>query len=60
MRKLVGDKWIPGVNVPFDPVATKRASELGLKVITAAGNDIPNMKRILTGTEFEGTTIGPE
>jgi len=40
MRKLVGDKWIPGVNVPFDPIATIRASELGLTVITAAGNDM--------------------
>ena len=60
MRKLVGDKWVPGVNVPFDPVATKRASELNLKVITAAGNDIKNMKKILVGSNFEGTTIGPE
>jgi len=60
MRKLVGDKWVPGVNVPFDPVATKRASELNLKVITAAGNDIENMKKILAGFNFEGTTIGPE
>jgi len=60
MRKLVGDKWVPGVNVPFDPVATKRASELKLKVITAAGNDIENMKKILVESNFEGTTIGPE
>lgn len=60
MTKLVGDKWIPGVNVPFDPIATKRASELKLKVITAAGNDIENLKKILVGSEFEGTTIGPE
>ena len=60
MRKLVGDKWVPGVNVPFDPVATKKASELKLKVITAAGNDIENMKNILVGSDFIGTTIGPE
>jgi len=60
MRKLVGDKWVPGVNVPFDPVATKKASELKLKVITAAGNDIENMKKILVGSDFIGTTIGPE
>ncbi|MCK5152766.1 MAG: UMP kinase [Spirochaetales bacterium] len=60
MRKLVGDKWVPGVNVPFDPVATKRASELKLKVITAAGNNIENMKKILVGSDFVGTTIGPE
>ncbi len=60
MRTLVGDKWTPGVNVPFDPVATKRASELNLTVITAAGNDIENMKKILVGADFVGTTIGPE
>jgi len=59
MKKLVGDKWIPGVNVPFDPIATKRAAELGLTVITAAGNDIENMKQILIGSDFEGTRIGP-
>ena len=22
-RKLVGDEWIPGMNAPFDPVASK-------------------------------------
>ncbi len=60
MKKLVGDKWVPGVNVPFDPVATKRAAELGLTVITAAGNNIDNMNKILIGSDFEGTQIGPD
>ena len=60
MRKLVGDTWIPGKNVPFDPVATKKAAELGLTVITAEGRDIPNLRKILNGQEFFGTTIGPE
>ncbi|MDC7126651.1 MAG: UMP kinase [Spirochaetales bacterium] len=60
LKKLVGDKWTPGKNVPFDPVATKKASELKLKVITAAGKDIPNLVKILDGNTFEGTTIGPE
>lgn len=60
MRKLVGDTWIPGKNVPFDPVATGKAAELGLRVITAEGRDIPNLKKILAGETFFGTTIGPE
>lgn len=59
MRKLVGDKWIPGKNVPFDPVATRKAAELGLKVITAEGRDIPNLEKILRDKPFHGTTIGP-
>ncbi len=60
MRKLVGDTWIPGKNVPFDPVATRKAAELGLKVITAEGRDIPNLEKILRDNPFYGTTIGPE
>ncbi len=60
MIKLVGDTWIPGRNVPFDPIATRKAAELGLTVITAEGRDIPNLKRILRDQSFRGTTIKPE
>lgn len=59
-RDMVGDEWIPGRNVPFDPVAARRAAELGLEVITAAGRNIENMLSILMREPFEGTTIGPE
>jgi len=54
---LVGDVWEPGKNVPFDPVASKYAAKLGLKVICAAGKNLPNLKNILLGQEFIGTTI---
>ena len=57
-RKLVGEEWTPGRNVPFDPVATGRAAGLGLKVITAAGADIDNIGKLLRGEPFEGTVIG--
>ena len=60
LKALVGDKWIPGRNVPFDPVATKKAAELKLKVITAAGRDIQNLAKLLENKDFEGTVIGPE
>lgn len=58
-QALVGTEWSPGVNLPFDPVATKKAAELGLSVICAAGRDLANLRRILEGEEFEGTRIGP-
>ena len=54
----MGDEWTPGRNVPFDPVATKKAADLGLTVITAAGSDIENIGRLLRGQPFEGTIIG--
>jgi uridylate kinase len=60
LKTLVGDKWVPGKNVPFDPVATAKAAELKLTVITAAGRDIENLARLLENEEFTGTIIGPE
>jgi uridylate kinase len=57
-RALVGDEWIPGKNVPFDPVASRHAARIGLKVICAAGRNLENLKKILSGEDFTGTTIG--
>jgi uridylate kinase len=57
-RLMVGDDWTPGKNTPFDPVASKRAQELGLKVICAAGRDLANFQAILENRPFEGTSIG--
>jgi uridylate kinase len=57
-RAIVGDDWVPGKNVPFDPVASRHAAKIGLKVICAAGKDLENLKKILSGQAFFGTTIG--
>ena len=54
---MVGDEWVPGKNVPFDPIASRHAAKLGLKVICAAGKNLPNLKNILLGEPFTGTTI---
>lgn len=56
-RKIVGSEWKPGANLPFDPVATAKAAELGLTVVCAAGRDLENLKAILDGRPFTGTTI---
>ncbi|MDR1900334.1 MAG: UMP kinase, partial [Treponema sp.] len=29
-RAMVGDEWVPGKNVPFDPVASRHADRIGL------------------------------
>jgi uridylate kinase len=57
-RKIVGDEWAPGKNVPFDPVASMHAQKAGISVICAAGRDIENLRAILDGKAFVGTTIG--
>ncbi len=55
-RKLVGDEWDPGLNMPFDPIASKEAEQLGLEVIII-GNNIDNLEKLLRGEDFKGTTI---
>ena len=57
-RTMVGDEWVPGKNVPFDPVASRHAQKIGLTVICAAGRDLENFKNIINGSEYTGTTIG--
>ncbi|MBR4789674.1 MAG: UMP kinase [Treponema sp.] len=57
-RKMVGDEWTPGKNCPFDPIASKKASELCMKVICAGVKNLDNIKAILNDEEFVGTTIG--
>jgi len=58
-RKLVGEVWSPGKNLPFDPVASRQAAESGLRVICAAGRDLDNVRNILEDKPYAGTTIGP-
>jgi len=55
---MVGEEWEPGKNCPFDPIASKKARELGLKVICAGGKNIANIRAILDGSDFVGTIIG--
>lgn len=55
-RKIVGDKWKPGLNMPFDPIASKKAAELKLKVIIA-GKNLNNFKGILRNKKFKGTLV---
>ena len=58
-KAMAGSEWKPGANVPFDPVATARASKAGLTVVAAAGNDLENLEAILAGRKFIGTVISP-
>ncbi|MBN2454358.1 UMP kinase [Candidatus Woesearchaeota archaeon] len=55
-RKMVGDKWSPGLNTPFDPVASKKAEKFGLKVVIM-GKELANLEKFLLGKPFKGTII---
>lgn len=56
-QAMVGDTWKPGQHEPFDPIATKLARDLGLKVFYLDGRDIANVEKAIDGKKFVGTTI---
>ena len=57
--ELVGDKWTPGLNTPFDPIATKEAKALGLEVIILNGKNIHNLEAAIDHKSFIGSMIAP-
>lgn len=56
-RKIVGDEWHPGMNAPFDPIASKRAQELGLRVVVMNGKNFENIENYFEKVDFVGTVI---
>lgn len=57
LRKITGNKWVPGMNVPFDPIAAKLAQKLNLKVVVMNGRNLSNLKDFFEGKEFVGSVV---
>lgn len=56
-RKIIGTKWIPGLNVPFDPMASAIAEKQKIKVVVINGKKIQELEKFLSNKPFIGTTI---
>jgi len=56
-QKMVGKKWLPGMNIPFDPIASAKAKELGVKVVMLKGDDFKNLDNYFKKKKFIGTII---
>ncbi len=56
-RKIIGDKWTPGANLPFDPKAAKEAEKLKLKVLFVKGTELSELKKGIIGEAVNGTII---
>lgn len=57
-RKIVGSKWDPGANWPFDPIAAKLAQRHDIKVTICNGRNLDNFRKVLAGQKFVGTVVG--
>jgi uridylate kinase len=56
-RKMVGNEWDPGMNVPFDPVASKLAHEEEIEVGVVNGHNFESLENFIDRKEFKGTVI---
>jgi len=55
-RKIVGNKWSPGLNAPFDPIASKEAQKDKMKLVLLS-KDIKNLKNFLDDKKFKGSVV---
>lgn len=56
-RALIPKEWNPGLNSPFDPVASEMAEKEGMTVMIMNGKPIDNLAKCLNGEKFIGTVI---
>ncbi len=56
-RAMIPTEWDPGLNTPFDPIASEFAEKEGITVMTMSGKSIENIGNCLKGEKFEGTVI---
>jgi uridylate kinase len=53
--KIVGKKWTPGANIPFDAVAAILAKREKIKIIILNGKNFKNLEKLFRGEKFKGT-----
>ena len=55
--KLIPSQWNPGLNTPFDPVASRSAESALIEVVIMNGKPVDNLAKYLNGEKFLGTII---
>ncbi|MFA6027821.1 MAG: UMP kinase [Patescibacteria group bacterium] len=56
-RRIIGYKWKPGLNAPFDPVAAELAEKSRIKVAIIGGENLIELDNCLKNNKFKGTLI---
>ena len=56
-RKIIPKEWNPGLNSPFDPIASEMAEKEGIQVAIMNGKPIDNLVKYLNNEPFSGTII---
>lgn len=56
-RSFITTEWQAGFSSPFDPIASKKAAELGIEVSFILGSDLASLKNCIDNKPFTGTII---
>lgn len=56
-RKVIPAKWTPGLNSPFDPIASREAQKNNIQVASIGGENIDQINNFIYDKPFEGTLI---
>lgn len=54
---LFPNDWVPGRNIPFDPIASVEAQTNSQEVVILNGKNFDNLRAYLDGKPFKGTII---
>ncbi|OGH88757.1 MAG: hypothetical protein A3J93_01545 [Candidatus Magasanikbacteria bacterium RIFOXYC2_FULL_42_28] len=57
LQKIVGTTWSPGAHVPFDPIATKLGTRLGITLKFVKGTDLASARQAIKNEKFKGTIV---
>ena len=49
--------WTPGLNLPFDPIASREARAAGIEVAVINGSNLGEVEKYLSGEPFIGSVI---
>lgn len=55
--KIIGKKWVPGANYPFDPIGSLLAKKLKIRLVSINGKNLRAVENYLTGKKFIGTIV---
>jgi uridylate kinase len=58
-KRLIPQKWSPGLSSPVDPVATRLAESVGITAKILQGTNLQNFQKAISGKFFKGTIITP-
>lgn len=56
-RAIIPAGWEPGLNTPFDPIASREAEQSNLTVVIMNGSKLESFKHGLDDGQFDGTVI---